>query len=143
MALLLSLLIPAAVRVPLACCISSISFHALLTGSYPLSCIPPFSVASTPRLRPYPSLSTRFALCVYCAASYVVDWKENRSLTSQDRTPGLGTTEEKPHDWEQRFCDVPDRRMQTLVMRLFSPSTGRKRTIQWRGLSWASLARTV
>ncbi|CAN1315577.1 Glycosyltransferase family 92 protein RCOM_0530710 [Linum perenne] len=52
-------------------------------------------------------------------SAYVIDWKKTVNPASKDRAPGLGFREEKPGDWERRFCEVKDRRLQWLTLKWF------------------------
>ena len=45
------------------------------------------------------------------ASAYVADWGDSKAMSSQDRTPGLGTHAVEPSDWKDRFCEVKDTRM--------------------------------
>ncbi|CAN0927423.1 Glycosyltransferase family 92 protein RCOM_0530710 [Linum grandiflorum] len=57
-------------------------------------------------------------------SAYVIDWKKAVNPASKDRAPGLGFREEKPHDWERRFCEVKDRRLQWLARKWFGGGGG-------------------
>ncbi|KAK9109465.1 hypothetical protein Sjap_017525 [Stephania japonica] len=44
-------------------------------------------------------------------STFVVDWREEGSLNSKDRTPGLGFEAVEPEGWADRFCEVKDDRL--------------------------------
>ncbi|XP_002974979.2 glycosyltransferase family 92 protein RCOM_0530710 [Selaginella moellendorffii] len=50
-------------------------------------------------------------------SAYVSDWKEERNIKSQDRTPGLGSKADKPADWERRFCEVQDTALRDYILK--------------------------
>ncbi|CAM6039258.1 unnamed protein product [Sphagnum compactum] len=54
------------------------------------------------------------------AATYVVDWTEDRQLTSKDRAPNLGNKAVKPADWETQFCEVQDYGLRDYTRELFA-----------------------
>ncbi|CAM6063864.1 unnamed protein product [Sphagnum tenellum] len=54
------------------------------------------------------------------AATYVVDWTEDRQLTSKDRAPNLGNKAVKPADWETQFCEVLDYGLRDYTRELFA-----------------------
>lgn len=53
-------------------------------------------------------------------SAYVVDWKESRNPSSQDRTPGLGNRAVEPPEWENKFCDFNDTELRDFTSRVFS-----------------------
>lgn len=58
------------------------------------------------------------------AATYVADWTEDRSLTSKDRVPDLGTKAVKPADWETRYCEVQDYGLRKYMQQVFGSDDG-------------------
>lgn len=58
------------------------------------------------------------------AATYVADWTEDRSLTSKDRVPDLGTKAVKPADWETRYCEVQDYGLRKYIQQVFGSKDG-------------------
>ncbi|KAK9135680.1 hypothetical protein Syun_015010 [Stephania yunnanensis] len=44
-------------------------------------------------------------------STFVVDWTEEGSLKSKDRTPGLGFEAVEPEGWANQFCEVKDDRL--------------------------------
>eukprot|EP00250_Pteridium_aquilinum_P008988 c18360_g1_i1 orf=442-2748(+) len=65
-------------------------------------------------------------------SAYVVDWKEDRNLDSRDRTPGLGSREEKPPHWETGFCDITDTALRDYCRKFFGINISGIPTLAWQ-----------
>ncbi|CAL5205537.1 unnamed protein product [Lathyrus oleraceus] len=65
-------------------------------------------------------------------SAYVVDWRQNVNLNSQDRTPGLGFEAVEPKDWTQRFCEVKDERLKMLTREWFGSFTPNGFRMAWQ-----------
>ncbi|KAL2320229.1 hypothetical protein Fmac_029198 [Flemingia macrophylla] len=63
-------------------------------------------------------------------ATYVADWRQNQNVGSKDRAPGLGTKAVEPVGWANRFCEVWDMRLRSMVMRNFLDR--RTRLLPWQ-----------
>ncbi|CAL0305896.1 unnamed protein product [Lupinus luteus] len=61
-------------------------------------------------------------------SAYVVDWRQNVNLNSQDRTPGLGFQPIEPKDWMHKFCEVRDDRLKSVTRAWFGISLGHNQT---------------
>lgn len=66
------------------------------------------------------------------ASTFVTDWKDRRNLQSRDRTPGLGAREEKPTNWERRFCDKVDTALREYCRTVFSVGVSGTPTLTWQ-----------
>lgn len=53
------------------------------------------------------------------ASTYVVDWKEHKSLNSKDRPDGVGPDAMKPPDWEMSHCETNDTDLRDYTRRRF------------------------
>eukprot|EP00271_Cylindrocystis_brebissonii_P005003 TRINITY_DN16957_c0_g1_i1.p1 TRINITY_DN16957_c0_g1~~TRINITY_DN16957_c0_g1_i1.p1 ORF type:complete len:1051 (+),score=169.59 TRINITY_DN16957_c0_g1_i1:431-3154(+) len=59
-------------------------------------------------------------------ATFVRDWTDEEHQGERlDKVPGLGTSDEEPLGWKDRFCDVEDRRLQSYVSKKFVGSDGK------------------
>ncbi|CAI8600212.1 unnamed protein product [Vicia faba] len=65
-------------------------------------------------------------------SAYVVDWRQNVNLNSQDRTPGLGFEAVEPKDWTHRFCEVKDDRLRLLTREWFGSFTPNGYRMAWQ-----------
>lgn len=65
-------------------------------------------------------------------SAYVVDWRQNVNLNSQDRTPGLGFEAVEPKDWRHRFCEVKDERLKMLTREWFGSFTPNGYRMAWQ-----------
>ncbi|CAK8569181.1 unnamed protein product [Lathyrus sativus] len=65
-------------------------------------------------------------------SAYVVDWRQNVNLNSQDRTPGLGFEAVEPKDWTERFCEVKDERLKMLTREWFGSFTPNGYRMAWQ-----------
>ncbi|KAK7250476.1 hypothetical protein RIF29_32944 [Crotalaria pallida] len=66
-------------------------------------------------------------------ATYVVDWKEDKTKRSNDRAPGLGTEAIEPPNWRLQFCEVWDTGIKDFLLSNFSdPAT---RLLPWESSS--------
>ncbi|KAJ7531157.1 hypothetical protein O6H91_14G034500 [Diphasiastrum complanatum] len=54
-------------------------------------------------------------------SAFVSDWKESKNLLSKDRTPGLGSQDIKPPNWEHMFCEVNDTALRDYARDTFGP----------------------
>ncbi|KAE9603496.1 hypothetical protein Lal_00001923 [Lupinus albus] len=69
-------------------------------------------------------------------SAYVVDWRQNINLNSQDRTPGLGFQPIEPKDWMHKFCEVRDERLKSVTRAWFGISLGHNETrMAWQSNS--------
>ncbi|KAL2895178.1 hypothetical protein RDABS01_011087 [Bienertia sinuspersici] len=64
----------------------------------------------------WPEFQSKFRRRV---SAYVIDWRENMNLMSNDRAPGLGFQPIEPLGWTEMFCEVRDERMKMLTKRWF------------------------
>uniref|UniRef100_A0A0D6QS33 Glycosyltransferase family 92 protein n=1 Tax=Araucaria cunninghamii TaxID=56994 RepID=A0A0D6QS33_ARACU len=65
-------------------------------------------------------------------SAYVVDWKESKRLSSQDRVPGLGYKAVEPAEWDKMFCEVNDTAMLRFTTKVFSVQKGSIPLMQWQ-----------
>ena len=56
-------------------------------------------------------------------SAYVVDWTEHKNMGSKDRTPGLGSKEVKPPNWETSFCEVVDTSLRNYTRQVFTTTS--------------------
>ncbi|KDP36785.1 hypothetical protein JCGZ_08076 [Jatropha curcas] len=65
-------------------------------------------------------------------SAYVVDWMQEMNPSSKDRTPGLGFEAVEPEGWENKFCEVEDNRLKTVVQKWFGTETETGYRMAWQ-----------
>ncbi|KAJ4965107.1 hypothetical protein NE237_016956 [Protea cynaroides] len=65
-------------------------------------------------------------------SAYVADWKKEANPNSNDRTPGLGFLPVEPKDWDNKFCELNDTRLQQVTQRWFGSKSRTGFKMAWQ-----------